>query len=217
MVNNTTQQVEDIFGDTDPRQKNPQLRKKIGQGSSAPAKKAAPLVTGPVSILEQVKAGDSGATTAGPSKRSFGILGGLVVVLALVVGGIVVARGGWFSKDETSNQNSSPLSNSANSSITNSTPSPAISVPTPKPIAKDSDGDGLTDEEEQGLGTDLYKQDTDLDGLFDREEVKIYKTDPLKKDTDADGFQDGQEVDSGNNPAGEGKLLDLQSEINKQE
>ena len=217
MANNTKQQVEDIFGDNDPRQENSQARKKSVPRPGVPAKKEVAPLRGVSPISGQDQVVDLETRKTGPSRRSFWILGGAVVVLALVLGGIVMARGGLFSKDETSNQNSSQLSNSANSSNTNSTPSPAISVPTPKPTAKDSDGDGLTDEEEQGLGTDLYKQDTDLDGLFDREEVKIYKTDPLKKDTDADGFQDGQEVDSGNNPAGEGELLDLQSEINKQE
>lgn len=60
--------------------------------------------------------------------------------------------------------------------------------------AKDSDGDGLTDEEEAKLGTDPFKKDTDGDGLTDYEEVRIYKTDPLNPDTDFDGLSDGDEV-----------------------
>lgn len=75
---------------------------------------------------------------------------------------------------------------------------------------KDTDGDGLTDEEEVELGTNPNKIDTDEDGLFDREEVKVYGTDPLNPDTDGDGYSDGEEVDSGYNPKGEGKLYDLE-------
>lgn len=71
----------------------------------------------------------------------------------------------------------------------------------------DSDKDGLTDAEEQQLGTNPLKPDSDGDGLSDGDEVNIWRTDPLKKDTDGDGFPDGQEVKSGFNPIGPGKLL----------
>lgn len=70
----------------------------------------------------------------------------------------------------------------------------------------DSDGDSLTDLEEQALGTNINLIDSDFDGLSDYEEVKIYNTDPLNPDTDGDGFNDGDEVKNGYNPNGEGKL-----------
>jgi len=73
----------------------------------------------------------------------------------------------------------------------------------------DSDGDGLTDEEEWRLGTAIDSVDTDNDGLFDREEVKVYKTDPRNPDTDGDGHIDGDEVSGGYNPLGSGRLLDV--------
>jgi len=73
----------------------------------------------------------------------------------------------------------------------------------------DTDGDGLTDEEEDTYGTNANAMDSDLDGLFDREELKIYLTDPLDFDTDGDGFEDGQEVRSGYDPKGPGKLINL--------
>ncbi len=74
----------------------------------------------------------------------------------------------------------------------------------------DSDGDGLSDDEEARLGTNYLIADTDGDGLFDREEVKVYKTDPLNTDSDKDGYADGIEVEGGYNPNGEGKLYSLE-------
>lgn len=58
----------------------------------------------------------------------------------------------------------------------------------------DSDADGLTDAEEEQIGTDPYDPDTDKDGLTDGEEVKVYHTDPLNPDSDWDGLTDGAEV-----------------------
>ncbi len=70
----------------------------------------------------------------------------------------------------------------------------------------DSDGDSLTDLEEQALGTNINLIDSDFDGLSDYEEVRIYQTNPLNPDTDSDGFNDGDEVKNGYNPKGDGKL-----------
>lgn len=84
----------------------------------------------------------------------------------------------------------------------------------------DADGDGLTNIEEQNLGTDPMSGDTDSDlisdfleisiglnplvsnvgvdsdaeGLLDVDEVTILGTDPLHSDTDRDGLSDGIEV-----------------------
>ncbi|HRQ38436.1 MAG TPA: protein kinase [Chloroflexota bacterium] len=61
-------------------------------------------------------------------------------------------------------------------------------------VMGDSDGDGLSDAEEALIGTDPFNPDTDLDGLRDGEEVKIYGTNPLERDTDGDLLSDGDEV-----------------------
>jgi hypothetical protein len=59
---------------------------------------------------------------------------------------------------------------------------------------RDSDGDGLSDNDEAMRGTDPFNSDTDKDGLSDYAECKTYLTDPLNPDTDFDGLLDGEEV-----------------------
>ena len=66
----------------------------------------------------------------------------------------------------------------------------------------DSDGDGLTDEEEVNTyKTDPLVEDTDGDGRSDFEEVNgDPATNPTLADTDGDGFDDGFEVVEGADP-----------------
>ncbi len=86
----------------------------------------------------------------------------------------------------------------------------------------DTDDDGLTDAEEEELGTDpnnldtdgdllydggelVYRTgvldpDSDGDGLPDGNEVYIIRTNPAVADTDGDGVSDGNEVANGTNP-----------------
>lgn len=103
----------------------------------------------------------------------------------------------------------SPNSN-ANTSAGANTQTPSQ----PPALPADTDGDGLTDDEERTLGTNINRVDTDADGLTDRAEVKIYKTDPLNPDTDGDGFSDGQEVINGFDPLkpGSARLFDIPKE-----
>jgi hypothetical protein len=60
--------------------------------------------------------------------------------------------------------------------------------------AGDPDGDGLDNERELDVGTDIDDSDTDGDGLADGLELDTYETDPLVTDTDGDGLTDGSEV-----------------------
>lgn len=76
----------------------------------------------------------------------------------------------------------------------------------PEVVNVDTDGDGLNDQEETMLGTDVTKVDSDGDELSDYEEVKTYLTNPLIVDTDGDTYSDGGEVKGGYNPNGTGKL-----------
>jgi len=67
-------------------------------------------------------------------------------------------------------------------------------------MSDDPDGDGLTTTQEQSLGTDPLKYDTDGDGLSDGDEVNVYHTNPLLADSDGDGQSDGMEITCGTNP-----------------
>ena len=57
---------------------------------------------------------------------------------------------------------------------------------------RDSDGDGLSDDDERARGTDPESSDTDGDGISDGIEVGA-GYDPLLPDTDHDGLPDGRE------------------------
>lgn len=140
--------------------------------------------------------------------KKFLILGAIVLGLALVVyggywaysnfgKGILIPAG-----DETGDKAESGAETSEQSGNAEEA-APVVEQ------MKDSDEDGLSDEEEKQLGTVPGAVDSDSDGLFDREEVKVYKTDPLKADTDGDGFSDGEEVKGGYNPNGSGKLYEI--------
>ena len=65
---------------------------------------------------------------------------------------------------------------------------------------EDFDNDNLNNIEEIENGTDCYEEDTDVDGLTDGDEVKIYHSDPLKADTDGDTLIDGDDVALGFDP-----------------
>ena len=57
----------------------------------------------------------------------------------------------------------------------------------------DTDGDGLADELEKYIGTDINKTDTDGDGLNDYLERIIFNYDPKKPDSDGNGTSDFDE------------------------
>lgn len=52
-------------------------------------------------------------------------------------------------------------------------------------VPRDSDGDGLSDDEESRAGTNVFLRDTDGDGITDYEEARIFFTDPLHVDPPA--------------------------------
>ena len=201
--------IEDIFEETDkvssgnasrPAQQKPAVPKKqptVTSGSATPESRRPP----PTEI---------------PPRQS--LRKAILIVLAIVViaGGVAILLGSdVFNSQDTSTQVEAV--NDAKAIDTNSTDAGETFVELPTVVASmiDTDGDGLSDEEEQQLGLNIQNQDNDSDGLIDWEEVKIYQTNPLKSDTDGDGNPDGAEVANGYNPKGPGLLLDLQAEILK--
>ncbi|MCB0172010.1 MAG: protein kinase, partial [Anaerolineae bacterium] len=66
--------------------------------------------------------------------------------------------------------------------------------------AQDDDRDGLTNGEEQTLGTAPDQRDTDRDDINDFEEIHQFKTNPLQEDSDGDSLPDGLEIHQGLDP-----------------
>ncbi len=67
------------------------------------------------------------------------------------------------------------------------------------PEEADTDGDGLTDEEERSFGTMLYYHDTDFDGLDDGIEMDM-GFDPFERNADGDSFDDEEEYNNDTDP-----------------
>ncbi|MBU0624984.1 hypothetical protein KKF05_01435 [Patescibacteria group bacterium] len=112
-----------------------------------------------------------------------------------------------------SSENSNPESGSAPVTGTNSSSGPtrassggsaggtSTASNTSRPAGSiDTDGDGLTDEQERALSTDPLFADTDSDGLIDSDEVNIFHTNPNSIDTDGDGITDTEEIAAGTDP-----------------
>ena len=82
----------------------------------------------------------------------------------------------------------------------------------------DTDGDGLSDDEETlgvyGHPSNPAMPDTDLDGLSDREELLGSHgpaTNPEQADTDGDGVNDGLEIAAGTSPTNPGVWPEMSS------
>jgi len=78
----------------------------------------------------------------------------------------------------------------------------------------DSDGDGITDEDERLIyKTDPFKSDSDGDDLDDGYEIYTSLTDPNNSDSDGDGMIDGAEVRLGLNPKEDDAFLDPDDDL----
>ncbi|MDD5291297.1 MAG: hypothetical protein PHZ04_04275 [Patescibacteria group bacterium] len=215
-LNKKTNKVEDIFSDTEKGGK-PDILKPVGPTPVPPP-------------VPMAGVGEEGGERKEKMKKLL-IFAILIVVVVLIIFGIfwVLKKidttlsqgtgdqtqeenltGGGVPNFPEENQTPEPAPEEA--PVAEESPFPAESVFFPPSVVgpADSDQDGLSDEEERSLGTDINNIDTDSDGLFDREEVKVYKTNPLVTDTDGDGYSDGDEVKNGYNPAGAGKLYEIQ-------
>lgn len=147
----------------------------------------------------------------------------IVIIVILVIAGGVLAYLSFMTQPQpttlpnlnvVSNVNAEPIENlnvmiNENLNVTNINQETNVNLPVngETEAQLDSDNDGLSDIEEEQLGTNPFNPDSDNDGLTDFEEVRIYNTNPLIPDTDGDGYLDGEEVRNGYDPAGPGKLL----------
>ncbi|MBU1130650.1 hypothetical protein KJ840_00765 [Patescibacteria group bacterium] len=212
--------TEDIFAETDkmaqPPSEKPPLAPKM-PARPTPAGPPEPLTKLPDDVEEEKSGG-----------KRFLALGLAVAVVAVVGYGGYIFYGKFFASNDFKvpqlnlNQiDPEVLNQDTNNDIINVNSSQNINqVPVNQPapeaaekaITLDSDKDGLTDLEEETYGTDPAEPDSDGDGLFDKEEVKVYKTNPLDPDSDQDGYLDGAEVTAGYNPDGPGKLLEANFE-----
>lgn len=75
-----------------------------------------------------------------------------------------------------------------------------LSTPGSGESAVDTDGDGLTNLQEQTAGSNPRNSDSDGDGLSDSAEYLTHHTNPLVADTDGDGMTDKQETDANYDP-----------------
>jgi hypothetical protein len=68
-------------------------------------------------------------------------------------------------------------------------------------VFEDADGDGASDWQEYELGSDVYRSDTDFDGINDGDEINVYGSNPTLPDSDFDGLTDPEEIfDTGTDP-----------------
>lgn len=178
------------------------------QNNQAPMRSEASAEQSPT-VFDEAVGGSSGSK----SRAWLFAVAGIIGVLAIIAGGYYVFRA-WF---QTTTE---PLLldeglNATPGAAQEGTAPPSPTEQTEQPSALgvlqapsiDSDGDGLTDVEEQTAGTNPQASDSDEDGLTDFDEVKIYATNPLLADTDGDSFKDGTEVRNGYDPKGPGKLF----------
>jgi len=214
-LNQKTNKIEDIFSGTE----------KGAKGETVGPQEPAPVPPAPPRTEIREEGGERGKEKV---KKIF-IFAIMIIVVVLIIFGIF-----WLLKKIDSSLNKETGSGEKQEESLKGGEIPDVSeenetpAPAPVPIVEellspdenlffppsvtepiDSDQDGLSDEEEETLGTNINSVDTDNDGLFDREEVKVYKTNPLAPDTDGDGYLDGDEVKDGYNPNGPGKLYEI--------
>lgn len=228
----TAQEPEDIFATTD-QGLPPTPSRPAGTGAPVP-----PPFAGRGEKPAQFQPREAGTPPVAPApggrNRLYVMIGVIVIIiLMLILGGMIVLA---YMKSQQAAAPVPPAADTLGETGT-AQPADAADVPSETPTTtlpadsgatddagdpadeqsdllldaiRDTDNDGLTDEEEKRLGTDWQAADTDGDGLFDRQEIRIYATDPLNVDSDNDGYSDWDEVENGYNPNGEGKLHDLQ-------
>ncbi|MCK5662352.1 MAG: hypothetical protein KAI17_02650, partial [Thiotrichaceae bacterium] len=118
----------------------------------------------------------------------------LSILLVMIASALWFAGSWWYYTCKVKNvcgnntvaQNTSPEIGKA----------PALTDPAKPLRTVDTDNDGLSDEEENKIGTDILLTDSDSDSIPDNEEVGTNLFNPL--DTDKDGIIDALDFDDDN-------------------
>lgn len=229
--------TEDIFAETE---NQPKADRPLAETSgfnpadlskAAPAAPQAPVNLPPAGPLQPLAAlpDDFGDDDSGGKKIY--LIGGMAVIILAIGGYFAYAK--FFKtapqrvsppietglEEANLNQNQEPANENTNAEVNNNQNEAQVNANqninanenvNQQVDTTDTDQDGLTDAEEAMLGTDPALPDSDGDGLFDNEEVKVYHTNPLNPDSDGDNYLDGREVGNGYDPLGPGKLLNPQ-------
>lgn len=206
--NKNTKEPEDIFGGMD----------KSASSAGIPQSPQKPLISQPRPPQPALLGGER--VMLEEPKKSW------IKLLVLVAAGIIVVLGvagwvffrGYFLKSQQVKPDIKEQASEEQQEAGEMFPKPSSEVAEEEQeqdIPVDTDGDGLTDDEELMLGIDPNLVDTDGDQLSDKDEVKVYKTDPLNPDTDGDTFLDGEEVKNGYDPKGRGKLFEVPAPENQ--
>lgn len=226
--NNLPAEPEDIFADTDQSSfVTPPIEEAVETPIDSDSSNSySPQILTPTATLLPAQEPDTATVYNAPqSTRTRRIPTRLLIIIAIVSGGILVLAGivwggyYWYTHntvvtvDTNSNQEIGntnvvvPVNVNVVEPNTNTIP-----VNTSTVQYADSDHDGLSDDEEKEVNTNPLKKDTDEDGLSDREEVRVYLTDPRNEDTDGDGYNDGEEVANfyhPNSPDPKKRLFDI--------
>lgn len=118
-------------------------------------------------------------------KKVFVALSGLALLTLVVWGAyhFFVSKNKTPETNTNNNTQNQPVENTNNTSNNNQ-----------PEVILDDDGDGLSNAEENGIGSDPKLADTDNDGLSDKDEVRIHRTSTTNPDTDNDGLYDKEEI-----------------------
>ncbi|MFH0829175.1 MAG: hypothetical protein V1907_03260 [Candidatus Kerfeldbacteria bacterium] len=129
-------------------------------------------------------------------KKSY-IFGIIIVLAVLVAGGTALVMQSGKEKTTTGSTTNTTTTNGAPTTFNTGAAQPLL----------DADADGLTDAEEQKLGTNPANPDTDKDGLSDFDEVEKYHSNPSKSISGSLKVNDGEAIKKGIDPTTGSKLF----------
>jgi hypothetical protein len=151
----------------------------------------------------QVASGTGTASPLLPSAILYLALFLVIFLCALAALFLIFGRGEFFSGSPTQTadlpavaQTSTAIAAVTETVAATATSGAGTSIAMTAESQGDRDGDGLSDSQEEIIGTDPDNPDTDTDGLSDGEEVLTWGTNPLNRDTDGDVLLDGDEVNT---------------------